>query len=132
VLTGARLVARKIGLFVAKRGGYLGWACTPEFGDRRKLQTILIPPDVGSVMDEAVQDGLYLGPLPLDALHAPLVRLMRGASRDVAIVPIRVSGKTAVVIVADELGDTMTGTRRLEELSRAAGEAFTRLVQTRR
>ena len=50
---------------------------------------------------------------------------------DVAAVPIRVSGKTAVVIVADELGDTMIGTRRLEELARQAGDAFARIVRTR-
>ena len=57
---------------------------------------------------------------------------MHGAARDVAAVPIRVSGKTAVVILADELGDTMLATRRLEELARAAGEAFGRIVRMRR
>jgi hypothetical protein len=30
------------------------------------------------------------------------------------------------------LGDTMVGTRRHEELARAAGEAFSRIVRTRR
>jgi hypothetical protein len=57
---------------------------------------------------------------------------MRGASRDVAVVPVRVVGKTAVVILADELGDTMIGTRRLEEIARAAGDAFARIVKNRR
>jgi hypothetical protein len=36
------------------------------------------------------------------------------------------------VILADELGDTMISTRRLEELARAAGDAFSRIVRTRR
>jgi hypothetical protein len=57
---------------------------------------------------------------------------MRGATRDVAAVPIRVVGKTAVIILADELGDTMIGTRRLEEIARSAGDAFARIVKTRR
>jgi hypothetical protein len=50
----------------------------------------------------------------------------------VAVVPVRVSGKTAVVLVADDLGDTMIATRRLEELALAAGEAFARIVRLRR
>ena len=132
VLTGARIVALKVALFVVKRGGYLGWACTPEFGDRAALQTVLVPLDVPSAFDEAVRDGLYLGPLRHDEVHAALLHVMRGASRDVALVPIRVTGKTAVIIVADHLGDTMLATRRLEELSRAAGDAFARIVRMRR
>jgi len=132
VLTGARMVAFKVALFVVKRGGYLGWACTPEFGERQALQAVLVPLESPSVFDEAVRDGLYLGPVRMDEVHAALLHVMRGASRDVAVVPIRVSGKTAVVVMADELGDTMLATRRLEELSRAAGDAFTRIVRMRR
>ncbi len=132
VLTGARMVARKVALFVVKRGGYLGWACTPEFGERASLQSILVPMESTSVFEEAVRDGLYLGPLRHDEVHAALLHVMHGASRDVAVVPIRVSGKTAVVVLADELGDAMLATRRLEELARAAGEAFARIVRMRR
>lgn len=132
VLTGARMVAFKVALFVVKRGGYLGWACTPEFGERAALQSILVPIESPSVFDEAVRDGLYLGPVRHDEAHAALLHVMRGASRDVAVVPIRVSGKTAVVVMADELGDTMLATRRLEELSRHAGDAFARIVRMRR
>lgn len=132
VLTGGRMVATKVALFVVKRGGYLGWACTPEFADRSALQAILVPIESASIFDEAVRDGLYLGPLRHDDVHAALLYIMRGASRDVAAVPIRVSGKTAVVVVADELGDTMLATRRLEELARAAGDAFARIVRMRR
>ena len=132
VLTGARIVALRVALFVVKRGGYLGWACTPEFADRASLQSVLIPLESASVFDEAVRDGLYLGPIRHDDVHASLLYVMRGASRDVAVVPIRVSGKTAVVLIADELGDTMLATRRLEELSRAAGDAFGRIVRMRR
>lgn len=126
------MVAFKVALFVVKRGGYLGWACTPEFGERASLQAILVPLESPSVFDEAVRDGLYLGPVRHDDVHAALLHVMRGASRDVAAVPIRVSGKTAVVVLADDLGDTMFATRRLEELARAAGEAFGRIVRMRR
>jgi hypothetical protein len=132
VLTGARMLAFKVALFVVKRGGYLGWACTPEFGDRAALQSILVPLDADSVFDEAVREGLYLGPLRHDEVHGALLHVMRGASRDVAVIPVRVSGKAAVIVVADELGDTMLATRRLDELARAAGDAFARIVRSRR
>ncbi|MBS2012001.1 MAG: hypothetical protein JST00_03880 [Deltaproteobacteria bacterium] len=132
LLTGARSVAARVALFVVKRGGYLGWSCTPEFGDRTALQGVLIPLDAASIFDEAVHEGLYLGPIRHDELHMPLHTVMRHASRDVALVPIRVSGRTAVMIVADDLGDTMLATRRLEELAMAAGEAFARIVRQKR
>jgi hypothetical protein len=132
VLTGARMVARKVALFFVKKGGYLGWVSTPEFADRAALQTVLVPHEANSIFDRAVREDIYLGPIRYDEVHAPLLRVMRNPSRDVAAVPVRVSGKTAVVILADELGDTMIGTRRLEELAKAAGEAFARIVRTRR
>lgn len=132
VLTGARMVALKVALFVVKKGGYLGWVGTPELADRAALQSVLIPLDANSIFDRAVREDLYLGPIRHDEVHAPLLRVLKGPSRDVAVVPVRVSGKTAVIILADELGDTMIGTRRLEELARAAGEAFARIVRTRR
>lgn len=132
VLAGAQTVALKVALFVVKRGGYLGWVATPELADRAALQSVLIPLDADSVFDRAVREDLYLGPIRHDEVHAPLLRVLRHPSRDVAVVPIRVSGKTAVIIVADALADTMVGTRRLEELARAAGEAFARIVRARR
>ena len=132
VLTGARMVAFRVAIFVVKRGGYLGWACTPEFGDRSRLQSVLVPLEADSLFDEASREGLYLGSIRNDDVHASLLHVMRGASRDVAAAAIRVAGKTAVVLVADELGDTMLATRRLEEIARAAGEAFSRIVRVRR
>lgn len=132
VLTGARTVAARVALFVVKRGGYLGWSGSPELADRAALQSVLIPLDAGSIFDRAVREDFYLGPIRHDEVHAPLVRVLESPSREVAAVPIRVSGKTAVIILADDLGDTMLGTRRLEQLARAAGEAFTRIVRTRR
>lgn len=132
LLAGGRMLATKVAIFVVKKGGYAGWVGSPEFGDRTALQALLIPIDASSVFDRAVREDLYLGPIRYDEVHAPLLRAMRNPSRDIAVVPIRVSGKTAAILVADDLGDTMIGTRRLEELARAGGEAFARIVRTRR
>lgn len=129
VLTGARAVARRAAIFAVKKSGYVGWTCTPEFGDAAALTAVTIPGHQRSVFDLALESGLYLGPIRADDLHVELLGVMGSASRDVAVVPVRVSGKPTVLIVADELRDTMFGTRLLEELARAAAEAFARLVR---
>lgn len=132
VLTASRMLAYRVSLFVVKRGGYMGWACTPEFGDRAALQRVIVPLDSNSVFDEAVRIGLYLGPIRHDEVHVRLLTVMKSATKDVALVPVRVSGKTAAIIVADDLADTMISTRRLEEVARAAGESFARILRMRR
>lgn len=128
VLAGARGVARRVALFVAKKGVYVGWSCSPEFGNDTALGSLTIAQDAPTVLNWAATEGTYLGPLDPSS-HGALLAVMGSASRDVAAVPIRVSGKTAIVIVADELGDTMIGTKRLEEISRAAGDALLRVVR---
>ena len=132
LLTGARSMAFKVALFVVKRAGYLGWTCTPEFGDRAALQQVLVSHEIASVFDRSIHEGLYLGPIRHDAAHAGLLAVMRSPSRDVAVVPVLVTGKPAVIVVADELGDTMLATQRLEELAVAAGEALARIVRQKR
>ena len=132
LLLGARAVARKVAIFVVKRGGLVGWTCSPEFGERAQLQALLMSLTTPSIFTTAMNEGLYLGAIRQDDVHSPLLRVMGGASRDVAVAPVRVLGKAAVVLVADELGDTMIATRRLEELARAAGEAFARIMKNRK
>lgn len=132
LLTGARMVARKVALFVVKRGGYHGWAGTPELAQRATLSSVFVSLDVPSIFDRAIREDVYLGPIPQDPVHATIARAIGEPTRDVAVVPVRVSGKAAVLVLADELGDTMIGTRRLEELAKSAGEAFARIVRARR
>lgn len=129
VLAGGRVVARRVALFVAKKGSFVGWSCTPEFGDEAALTALSVPQDAPTVLNWASNEGTYLGPLDPSS-HGPLLAVMGEASRDVASVPIRVSGRTAMVIVADDLGDTMIGTKRLEEIARAAGDALLRVMRT--
>jgi hypothetical protein len=53
---------------------------------------------------------------------------MKEVSQEVASVLVRVAGRPAVVLFADELGDSMIATRRAEELGREAGQAFSRII----
>jgi hypothetical protein len=131
LLAGAKRVAGRVALFVVRRGGYLGWTCTPSFADRADMQTLLLPLDTGNVLDRTVQDGFWLGPVPRDAVHAPLWAVMRRATSDVAVVPVRVRDRAAVLVLADELVDTMLATKLLEELAADAGDAFTRILRNR-
>lgn len=132
VLVGSRAVALRVALFAMKRGAAVGWSCTSEFGDQGSLPNIAVPLDGTTVFDTAVRDDMFLGAIPYDEAHAPMLQVMHRASRDVAVIPIRVSGKPIMMIVADELGDTMLATRRIEELARAAGEALGRLLRSKR
>lgn len=118
VLAGARVVARRVALFVARRGAFVGWSCNVEFGDAATLVALGIHQDAPTVLSWAAAEGTYLGPLDPSA-HRSLMAVMQHASRDVAAVALRVNGRTAVVILADQLGDTLIATKRLEEESPA-------------
>ncbi len=131
LLLGVRSVARKAGLLVAKKDHFAGWMCNAELGDSSAFRLVQIPTVVPSIFTTAAAGQTYLGPLYRDRVSAPLLDVMGSTSRDVAVTPVRVLGKTAVLVVADDLGDTMLGTKSMEELARAAGEALARVVRRR-
>jgi hypothetical protein len=56
---------------------------------------------------------------------------MRGASPDVAVYLARARGRPAMVLVADQLDDTLLGTRAMGDLATRAGEALGRIVAGR-
>jgi hypothetical protein len=133
-LAAARLLSPRAALLVVRRGAYVGWACTPEFGEQAALAAISIPLDVPSVFHDAATEGLYFGGLRHDDVHAKLVALMGGEGRvsaadQFAAAPIRVGGKTAAVVLVDGPADRLLETKRLDELSRRAGRSLARVVQ---
>lgn len=130
-LRGLRLLARRAALFAVKRGMFLGYACTPELGDQAALREVAIPTGQPSILATATATGVYLGPVPGTPAHAPLLAVMGSAGPDVAAVAIRVAGRPVLVLFADELGDTMIGTRSMDELARAVGDALTRILAAR-
>jgi len=125
------LFAQRVALFTAKRGGFHGWMCNDAFGSAEALRNVVIPNDQPSIMATAMATSVYLGPIPRTSPHETLLAVMGTSSRDVAIATVRVGGKVAAMLVADELRDTLSGTRRMDELARAMGEALTRLVKAR-
>jgi hypothetical protein len=80
------------------------------------------------VLGIATSKGSYLGPLPATPPHEALLRFMQGTSGEVAAVLVSVAGRPAVILFADQLGDTMIATRRAEQLGKEASRAFSRIL----
>ncbi len=130
VQLGLRSVARRVAILVVKKDGLAGWSCTPEFGDQAVLKELRIPIRTPAEWTAVLGGGVHLGPLA-GIVCSPLLRVMRTATEDVAILAVRIGDRPAVLLVADELGDTMLATKRMEELARAAGEALLRIVRAK-
>jgi hypothetical protein len=128
-LQGLRLLARRVAVFAIKRGAFHGYACNAEFGDERALRKLAIPMDQPSLLATATATSVYLGPVPGTSTHSPLLDIME--SLDVAAVAVRVGGRPVMVLVADDLGNTLRGTRSMDELARVAGDALARTLATR-
>jgi len=130
-MRGMRLVARRIAVFAVKRDAFTGWACNVDFGDAEDLHEVKTPIDQPSVLATATATAIYLGPIPATPAHEGILRVMERASGDVAAVAVRVAGRPVLVLLCDDLEDTLTGTRYLVDLSRSVGEALTRLLADR-
>ncbi|WP_169796651.1 hypothetical protein [Chondromyces crocatus] len=130
-LEGLRHVAARAALFAVKRGMFQGYTCTPTFGDEVAFREVAIAMSSPSLLATANATGTYLGPIPGNPVHAPLLAVMGSASPDVAAVAVRVAGRPVLVLVADELSHSMTGTRSMDELARAVGDALTRILAAR-
>lgn len=134
VVFAAHTVARKVAVLALRREMLVGWTCSPEFGDRALLRTARIAPNMsdtlGAVLDSS---NAVLARLPKDGTHAPLIAAMKvPPSGEVAMIAVRVEGKPVALVVADEVGDAMHATKRLEEIARVAGDALTQLLRDRR
>jgi hypothetical protein len=134
LVVGTRTVARKVAVLAVRRDALVGWTCSPELGDRNTLRQTRVSPEMSDLFSGALEaDVALLIRIPKDAAHAPLLSVMKAApSAEVALVSVRVEGKAVAVVLADEIGDTLFATRRMEELARAAGDAFGRLLRERR
>jgi len=131
LLSGTRTVARRVGIFAVKREAFLGWACSSELCDPSAFRSLIITATLPSVFAGVASGSEYLGPLYRTEAHAPLLDLAGATTRDVAIVPVRVLGHAALLLLADELGDPALSTKRMSELAQAAGTALTRVLRSR-
>ena len=131
VLRGLARVARRTAVFAVRRDGYVGWTCNEAFGDAAAFRAVSVPAEVPSLLRTAGTTAVYLGPVPDTAAHEGILRVMGRATDDVAAVSVRVGGRPVMVLLVDELEDSMGGPRRMDELARGAGEALARLLGAR-
>ena len=129
LMSGMRAFARRVAVMAVKRDSFLGWSCNAEFGDARLWRQVSVLANVPSVLATAAAGTPYLGPLFRTDGHAPILAFMKETSRDVAVAGVRVDMHPALVLLADELADTALGTKRLEQLAKAAGVALGRLIR---
>jgi hypothetical protein len=127
----ARAVARRVALLVVKKDALVGWSCSPELGDAATLRALSISTRTPSLLTTVLDGAVYLGPL-LGSVGTALLQVMHTASRDVAMVAVRVAKKPAVLVVCDDLNDTLLATRHLEIMAKVAGEALERVVRAKR
>jgi hypothetical protein len=134
LVSGTRSVARKIAVLAVKRDYLLGWTCSPELGEQSVIRAARVRIAMSSVFSRALEaESALLARIPKDATHAPLLAAMKTPpSGEVALASVRVEGKAVALLLADELGDTLVATRRMEDLAHAAGDALARLLRERR
>lgn len=129
LISGMRAFARRVAVMAVKRDAFVGWSCNAEFGDARAWRSVHVPANVPSVLATAAAGTPYLGPLFRTDGHMPIIDFMKEASRDVAVESVRVDMRPVLVLLADELGDTALGTKRLAELAKAAGASLARAIR---
>jgi hypothetical protein len=133
LLTGMRTVARRVGVLAVRKDEIVGWACTPELCDPAAFRNVKVPSNLPSVLSSALHEsGAHLVRVARTAAHESLVAAIGTTTAESAAVAVRVEGRAALVVLADELGDTMIATKRMEELARAAGDALARLVRDKK
>ena len=132
LLAGARTVARRVAIFVIKRDEMIGWTCTPELGERAALRRVQIPTTSPSLLARALDGGTHLGRLQKIAEHGALFDAMQGVpTREVAVTGVRIEARPTIIVLSDEVGDTLIATRRLDELARVAGEALGAIIRNK-
>lgn len=129
LLNGLAMLAGRTGTFVVRKNEYQGWRCNEALAYSDSFREVRIATDVPSIFATAAMTGYYLGPLPPNTVHAELLGVMSGVAGEVAVIPLRVQGRLALLLLLDDIGDTMLATRRADELGRVVGEALGRLVR---
>ena len=114
-----------------RREVFTGWSGSPACGSGEDLRRFVLPSSQPSIFATSAATGFYLGPIPRTAVHAPLLAVLARPSSDVAVYVAKVKGRPTIVLLADQLDDTLLGTRALGEISKRAGEALTRMLSSR-
>lgn len=131
LLEGASEVAKRVILFAVKKEGYTGLLCSPAMGDEARIKELRVPPEGPSIFVNVATGGTYLGPVYALQAHKPVLALLPGIAEMVAVTAVRLKGRPLVLLLGEGMTAPVKDVTVLEELARAAGEAFARILAAR-
>jgi hypothetical protein len=129
LIRGMSAVARGVGLFAIRNGAFRGIKCNRKLCNPIQWRQVAISVGKSTVLAETMDAGSYLGPVPDDPDHAPLLSMIGRTGGEVALAVVRVSRRPVLLVLADDLEDTLIATHRADQLTRAAGEALSRILR---
>jgi hypothetical protein len=91
-----------------------------------------IPSGHGSLLDQALKFGSYLGPVAPTAEHAELRARLGETVGEVYALPIQVMGRPVLMLLTGRHGPSLEATRRANRLGEAAEQSLERIVRLRR
>jgi hypothetical protein len=91
-----------------------------------------IPSGRGSVLDQVLKAGSYLGPVPPSVVHAELRARLGEPVSEVYALPIQVASRPVLIVLAGRYGPSLEATRRVDRLVHASEQALERIVRNKR
>lgn len=130
LLRGMLSCAGRVAVFAVRRDAFLGWACSQDVALAKPFREVVIPRGQPSALSDACEKGWFLGDPGTSEADRILVSLFDPPADEISIVAVRLSGRPAMLIVADRLTDTMIATRTADRLARSAAAALLRILRT--
>jgi hypothetical protein len=128
-LDGALSVSRSTVFFALRKGLLKGWDGLGSGVTQDSARNLWIPTSTTSLFQRVVESGVgYFGPYG-NAIADGLFRAAVGSrGGDLALLPIKVSGKVVGLLACDDVRAGPRGQQRLELLATAIEEAFGRII----
>jgi hypothetical protein len=128
LLEGISEYAKRVVLFAVRKDGFTGLLCSPTMGDEARIRDVRVAAEGPSIFFNVSSGGTYVGPLYAAPAHRPLFALLPNMSEVVVVTAVRLRGRPLVVALAEGLRNPAQEVRYVEELARAAGDAFARIL----
>jgi hypothetical protein len=128
LLEGTSEYAKRVVLFAVRKDAFTGLLCTPTMGDEARIREVRVPAEGASIFANVASGGTYLGALYHAEAHKPLLALLPRVADTVAVTAVRLRGRPLVIMLVEGMTNAVQDVRLIEELARAAGEAFARVL----
>jgi hypothetical protein len=100
-------------------------------GDEARIKDVRVPLAGPSIFATVASGGTYLGPIYGVEAHKALLALLPNAAETVAVAAVRLKGRPLVLVLAEGMERPVQDVRMIDDVARAAGEAFARILATK-